>query len=73
MVREAVKDEDAEILVVAGKTESDIAELETYEDRPLFLEEAGLTASGVARLIRAAYHLVNLRAYFKAGVPEVRY
>ncbi len=72
MVREAVKDENAEILVVAGKTESDIAELETYEDRQLFLEEAGLTESGVARLIRAAYHLLNLQTYFTAGVQEVR-
>lgn len=42
MVREAVKDEDAEILVVAGKTEADIAELETYEDRQMFLAEIGL-------------------------------
>ena len=72
MVREAVKDENAEILIVAAKTESDIAELETYEDRQLFLEEAGLTESGVSRLIRAAYHLLNLQTYFTAGVQEVR-
>ena len=50
MVREAVKDENAEILVVAAKTEADIAELETYEDRQMFLAEVGLEESGVARL-----------------------
>lgn len=72
MVREAVKDENAEILVVAAKTESDIAELETYEDRQMFLEEVGLQESGVARLIKAAYHLLNLQTYFTAGVQEVR-
>jgi GTP-binding protein YchF len=72
MVREAVKDENAEILVVAAKTESDIAELETYEDRQMFLEEIGLEESGVSRLIRAAYSLLNLQTYFTAGVQEVR-
>ncbi|MGL4520057.1 MAG: redox-regulated ATPase YchF [Phocaeicola sp.] len=72
MVREAVAGEQAEILVVAGKTESDIAELETYEDRQLFLAEAGLEESGVARLIRSAYQLLNLQTYFTAGVQEVR-
>lgn len=71
-VREAVKDENAEILVVAAKTESDIAELETYEDRQMFLEEVGLKESGVARLIKAAYHLLNLQTYFTAGELEVR-
>ena len=72
MVREAVKDEDAEILVVAGKTEADIAELETYEDRQMFLAEIGLEESGVARLIKSAYKLLNLETYFTAGVQEVR-
>lgn len=71
-VREAVKDEEAEILVVAAATEADIAELETYDERQMFLEEVGLTESGVARLIRAAYHLLNLQTYFTAGVQEVR-
>lgn len=71
-VREAVKDEDAEILVVAAATEADIAELETYEERQMFLEEVGLKESGVSRLIRAAYHLLNLQTYFTAGVQEVR-
>ena len=71
-VREAVKDEGAEILVVAAATEADIAELETYEERQMFLEEVGLKESGVARLIRAAYHLLDLQTYFTAGVQEVR-
>ena len=71
-LREAVKEEDAEILVVAAATEADIAELETYEERQMFLEEVGLTESGVARLIRAAYHLLDLQTYFTCGVQEVR-
>lgn len=71
-VREAVKEEGAEILIVAAKTEADIAELETYEDRQLFLEEVGLEESGVSRLIRAAYQLLNLQTYFTAGKQEVR-
>lgn len=71
-VREAVKEEGAEILIVAAKTEADIAELETYEDRQLFLEEVGLKESGVSRLIRAAYQLLNLQTYFTAGKQEVR-
>lgn len=71
-VREAVKDEDAEILVVAAGLEADIAEFETFEERQMFLEEAGLSESGVSRLIRAAYHLLNLQTYFTAGVQEVR-
>ncbi len=71
-VRESVKDENAEILIVAAATEADIAELETYEERQMFLEEVGLEESGVARLIRAAYHLLALQTYFTAGVQEVR-
>lgn len=72
MVREAVKDEGAEILVIAAQTESEIAELETYEERQEFLEAAGLQESGVSRLIRSAYALLNLETYFTAGVQEVR-
>ena len=69
MVREAVKDENAEILIVAAKTEADIAELETYEDRQMFLEEVGLKESGVSRLIKSAYQLLNLET---SGEMEVR-
>lgn len=50
----------------------DIAELETYEDRRMFLQEVGLEESGVSRLIRAAYRLLNLETYFTAGKMEVR-
>ncbi len=71
-VREAVKAENAEILVVAAKIESEIAELETYEERQMFLEDVGLKESGVNRLIKTAYSLLNLQTYFTAGVLEVR-
>lgn len=71
-VREAVKDEGAEVLVVAAKIESEIAELETYEERQMFLSEIGLEESGVNRLIKAAYHLLNLKTFLTAGSDEVR-
>lgn len=71
-VREAIKDENAGLLVVAAQTESEIAELDTYEERQEFLNEIGLEESGVARLIRAAYNLLDLQTYFTAGPDEVR-
>ncbi|MDE7458370.1 MAG: redox-regulated ATPase YchF [Muribaculaceae bacterium] len=71
-VREAIKDEDAQLLVVAAQTESEIAELDTYEERQEFLNEIGLNESGVSRLIRAAYALLDLQTYFTAGSDEVR-
>lgn len=71
-VREAVKNEKAEILIVAAKIESEIAEFDTYEEREMFLSEIGLTESGVSRLIKSAYKLLNLQTYFTAGVQEVR-
>lgn len=71
-VREAVKDENAEVLVISAKVESEIAELESYEDRQMFLEEIGLSESGGARLIRAAYHLLDLQTYFTTGADESR-
>ncbi len=71
-VKEAIKDEEAEILVVAAKIESEIAEFESYDERQIFLEEIGLRESGVARLIKAAYKLLGLQTYFTAGIPEVR-
>lgn len=71
-VREAVKDENAEILVIAAKIESDIAELETYEERQMFIEEMGLSESGVVRLIQSAYSLLNLQTFFTAGADECR-
>ncbi len=71
-VREAVKDEDADILVIAAQTEADIAELETFEERQMFLDDIGLEESGVAKLIRASYNILGLQTYFTAGVKEVR-
>ncbi len=71
-VREATKNEHAEILVVAAKIESEIAEFDTFEEREMFLNEIGLEESGVARLIKAAYHLLDLQTYLTAGVQEVR-
>jgi len=71
-VKEAVKNEDAEVLVLAAQIEADITELETYEERQLFLEEMGLDEPGVNRLIRSAYSLLELQTYFTAGVKEVR-
>ena len=57
---------------MAAQTESEIAELDTYEERQEFLQEIGLDESGVARLIRAAYNLLDLQTYFTAGADEVR-
>ena len=71
-VREAVKDEDAQILVVAAKIESEIAEFETYEERQMFLQEIGLEESGVNRLIKSAYRLLNLQTFLTAGPDECR-
>ena len=71
-VREATKNENAEILIVAAKIESEIAEFETFEEREMFLNEIGLEESGVARLIKAAYHLLDLQTFLTAGVQEVR-
>ena len=71
-VREAVKDENAEIIVLGAAIEADITELETYDERQMFLEELGLEVPGVSRLIKSAYKLLNLETYFTAGVKEVR-
>jgi GTP-binding protein YchF len=71
-VREAVKDEDAEIILITAAMEAEIAALETYEDRQAFLAEIGLNEPGVNKLIKYAYRLLNLQTYFTAGVKEVR-
>ncbi|MDR0682969.1 MAG: redox-regulated ATPase YchF [Dysgonamonadaceae bacterium] len=71
-VRDAVNSEQAEMLVVAAKIESEIAELETYEEREMFLGEIGLKKSGVNRLIKAAYRLLDLETFLTAGPQEVR-
>jgi GTP-binding protein YchF len=71
-VRQVAEEEHAEVIVVAAKTEADIAELETYEDRQLFLQELGLEESGVSRLIKSAYRLLNLETFITAGPMEVK-
>lgn len=71
-VKEAIKDENAGILIIGAAIEADINELDSYEDRQLFLEEIGLKEPGVNKLIREAYSLLKLQTYFTAGVKEVR-
>ncbi len=71
-VKQAVKDEEAEILLVSAAIESEIAIMESFEDRKMFLEDLGLSESGVVRLIRSTYRLLDLATYFTAGVQEVR-
>ncbi len=71
-VRELVKDENAEVLIIGAAIEADIASLETYEERQMFLEDLGLEEAGVAKLIKSAYKLLNLQTYFTAGKKEVR-
>jgi GTP-binding protein YchF len=69
---DSVKGENAEILFVSAAIESEIAVMESFEDRQMFLEDLGLKESGVVRLIKSTYHLLNLITYFTAGVQEVR-
>ncbi|GAA4322819.1 redox-regulated ATPase YchF [Pontixanthobacter gangjinensis] len=71
-VREAVKDENAEVLVLAVGTEADITELDDFEERQMFLQDIGLDEPGSAKLIRGAYSLLDLQTYFTAGEKEVR-
>ena len=71
-VRDAVKDEHAEVLVLAVGTEADINELDDYEERQMFLQDIGLEEPGSAKLIRSAYKLLNQQTYFTAGQKEVR-
>lgn len=71
-LKELVKEEGAEVVMVCAAIEAQIAELESEEDRKVFLEEYGLKESGLNRLIHAAYHLLNLITYFTAGEKEVR-
>ncbi len=71
-VREAVRDEKAEVLFLAVATEADISELTEYEERQMFLQDLGLEEPGASRLIRQAYRLLDLETYFTAGEKEVR-
>lgn len=72
MLQQAVKDENASILVIAAKTEAEIAELESFEERQMFLEAVGLSEPGVNKLIHSAYALLNLQTYFTTGPDESR-
>ncbi len=71
-IKEIAKEENAGVIMVSAQLEADIAELDDYEERQLFLEDAGLSEPGVNKLIREAYNLLNLSTYFTAGEKEVR-
>lgn len=71
-VRELIKDEQAGLLMISAAIEAEIAELESFEDRQMFLSEMGLEQSGVEKLIHGAYDLLNYITYFTVGVKEVR-
>ena len=71
-VKHAISKEDAEILILGAAIESDIAELEDFEERKMFLDDLGLDEPGVSKLIKKAYNLLNLQTYFTAGEKEVR-
>ncbi|GAB3252785.1 redox-regulated ATPase YchF [Larkinella harenae] len=71
-LKEMAKAEGAEVVVVCAAIEAQIAEMEDPEERQLFLGEYGLEESGLDRLIKASYRLLNLITYFTAGVKEVR-
>ena len=71
-VKKAVANENAEVVILAVGTEADITELDSFEERQMFLEDLGLQEPGSAKLIRGAYKLLNLQTYFTAGVKEVR-
>ncbi|MBR5607488.1 MAG: redox-regulated ATPase YchF, partial [Bacteroidaceae bacterium] len=71
-VAEAIKGENAEMLIISAQTEADIAELETYEEKQMFLEDMGLSESGCNRLIKAIYHLLTLQTFITAGEMEVK-
>lgn len=71
-VRNAIKGEDAELIIISAQTEADIADLETYEEKQMFLEDMGLEESGCNRLIKAIYSLLNLETFITAGEMEVK-
>ena len=71
-VRKEIGDKDSEIIIISAKIESEINELDSYEEKKIFLDDLGLDDSGSNKLIRASYKLLNLHSYFTAGVKEVR-
>jgi GTP-binding protein YchF len=71
-LRKHIQGENAEVVIISAAIEAQIAELESEEDRAVFLAEYGLKESGLNKLLQASYHLLNLATYFTAGVKEVR-
>jgi GTP-binding protein YchF len=71
-IKESIKNENAQLLIIAAKIEAEIAELESFEERKMFLEDIGLEESGLSKLIKASYRLLNLETFFTAGPKEVR-
>ena len=71
-VKKAIEGENAEMLIISAQTEADIAELESYEEKQMFLEDMGLSESGCNRLIKAIYHLLTLQTFITAGEMEVK-
>lgn len=71
-VKESVKEEETEVLIIAAGLEADIAELDNEDDRKEFLEDVGLSEPGVNRLVRSAYSMLNLQSFFTAGPKEAR-
>lgn len=71
-LKACVKEENAEVIVICAALEAQIAEMEDEEDRKMFLEEYGLKESGLSKLIKSSYSLLNLITFFTAGVQEVR-
>ena len=71
-LRQHVAAEGAQVVLVSAAIESQIADMEDPEEKEMFLGEYGLTESGLNKLIRASYELLNLITYFTAGVQEVR-
>ena len=71
-VRKEVESKDSEIIIISAKIESEINELDSLEEKKIFLDDLGLEESGSNKLIRASYKLLNLHSYFTAGVKEVR-
>lgn len=71
-IKQVVAQENAQVLILAVSIEADINELDSYDERQLFLEDIGLTEPGSAKLIRSAYKLLSLQTYFTAGEKEVK-
>ena len=71
-VKRKIENKDSEIIIISAKIESEINELDSLEERKIFLDDLGLEESGSNKLIRASYRLLNLHSYFTAGEKEVK-